>query len=195
MPTRHAITPEQAQTLAKWYPVPGHEGFFEVTRCGRVRSVSRYVNVFGGGKRWHKGKELKLIMNTGYPSVRRRLNGCQKTILVHRAIAEIFVPNPENKPFVNHIDGNRANSDPENLEWCTHKENMQHAHRTGLVPPSKIGPGEKSPAAKLNETQVVEIKCLLLIGAKPRDIAKLYPVSYSAIYEIRSGRSWAHVII
>lgn len=69
------------------------------------------------------------IQNTGYRTV--TING--KKYSIHRLVAEAFISNPENKPFVNHIDGNKLNNSIENLEWCTNKENVQHAFRTGLM--------------------------------------------------------------
>lgn len=69
------------------------------------------------------------IQNTGY----RTVNINSKKYSIHRLVAEAFIDNPENKPFVNHIDGNKLNNCVDNLEWCTNKENVQHAYRTGLM--------------------------------------------------------------
>lgn len=68
-----------------------------------------------------------------YKFVTLQIEGKQKRMRVHRLVAETFIPNPENKPFVNHIDGNRSNNNVENLEWVTPSENTQHAVVTGLM--------------------------------------------------------------
>jgi hypothetical protein len=76
------------------------------------------------------GKKLKTYLNKGYPSISlRNENGKKKNYLVHRIVAETFIPNPENKPFVNHIDGNSENFNVNNLEWCTQKENIFHSKK------------------------------------------------------------------
>lgn len=69
------------------------------------------------------------VNNRGYKAV--RLAG--KTEMVHRLVAKCFVPNPDKKPYVNHINGNKLDNRAINLEWCTHKENMDHAYTSGLV--------------------------------------------------------------
>lgn len=72
-------------------------------------------------------------MENGYLRVNIKRCGTQKTLLVHRAVAEAFIVNPHNKPTVNHLDGDKANNCVGNLEWATHSENAQHAWDTGLV--------------------------------------------------------------
>lgn len=72
----------------------------------------------------------------GYLAVRICRNGKTKILYVHRLVAEAFIPNPENKPVVNHIDGNKLNNDFTNLEWVTWSENLQHAYDLGLRKPN-----------------------------------------------------------
>ncbi len=69
--------------------------------------------------------------NKGYDTVALSLNGKRKQFKVHRLIAETFIKNPLNKPHINHIDSNPSNNKMENLEWCTHTENMKHAWKHG----------------------------------------------------------------
>ncbi len=74
------------------------------------------------------GKILKTHIINRYPSITLRdKNKKKKNYLIHRLVAETFIPNPLNKPYVNHIDGNCKNFNIENLEWCTHKENIHHS--------------------------------------------------------------------
>lgn len=104
-------------------PVRGAEGLYEVSNTGKIRSVL-------GGRR--KGVELKQSLrnkaaNKTYYIVSLVINGRPKTVTVHRLVAKAFISNPNEKPCVNHIDGNRLNNDVGNLEWVTYQENEQHA--------------------------------------------------------------------
>lgn len=82
-------------------------------------------------------KHYKKMLNPkknhdGYLRIQIWKNRKCRFVGVHRVVAETFLPNPENKPFVNHIDGDKQNNRVENLEWCTQKENINHAWNTGL---------------------------------------------------------------
>lgn len=72
----------------------------------------------------------------GYEIVDLYKNGKRKTVRVHRLVAEAFIPNNDNKPEVNHIDGNKHNNNVDNLEWVTKKENCRHAWNNNLIKPS-----------------------------------------------------------
>ncbi|WP_312364012.1 NUMOD4 motif-containing HNH endonuclease [Sphingobacterium sp.] len=105
----------------QWKPCSGYEGFYEVSTFGNIRSI-------------RKNKILKPTKNKyGYCKVSLTGDNSYKTVNVHRVIAQTFIPNPENKPQVNHKDGNKANNRVDNLEWSTREENMQHAHLNGLM--------------------------------------------------------------
>ena len=118
-----------------------------------------------------------------------RDNANGKPRRVHRLIAAAFIPNPHNKPEINHKDGNRTNNHISNLEWCTHPENMRHAFKTGLV----NNTGERNGQSKLIPWQVSAIKERLRHGESQYSIASDYPVSRSCILGIKIGRLWGHI--
>lgn len=117
-----------------WTDVEDFLGFYQVNNIGQVRSVDRYA-FHRGNKAYHliRGKILSArINNCGYLSVRLSKDGRNFTRFIHRLMAEAFIENSFNKPFINHKDGVKTNNDPDNLEWVTHSENMIHAYRLGL---------------------------------------------------------------
>ena len=111
----------------EWRPVKGYENIIEVSNLGRVRSISRYEKTGNKGRKFVRGKILKCEkMAKGYIRIKptRRLGG--KRFLVHRLIAETFIPNPNNYPVVNHKDEDKSNNKVENLEWCTPRYNSKY---------------------------------------------------------------------
>lgn len=120
----------------EWKPVVGYEGLYEVSESGLVKSLERekFCGHEGSKPQITKEKILKeRICKMGYPVVSLSKDSKAKSVRVHRILALAFIPNPENKPCVNHIDNNPMNKSLDNLEWCTQKENMQHASKQGRM--------------------------------------------------------------
>ena len=118
----------------EWRPIAEFDGEYEVSNLGRVRSMKKY-----------RGQIGRIMPQTQQPSGRngeRRYFAvmfwkdnktyCRK---VHRLVAEAFIPNPDHLPQINHKDGNRANNQVSNLEWCTAKANTIHSWKKGLAKP------------------------------------------------------------
>jgi hypothetical protein len=114
----------------------------------------------------------------------------RSTQYVQRLVALAFIPNPENKPFVNHLDGNKQNNIVGNLEWSTPSENIIHANKTGLQTHPK---GEDHHSARLTEKEVIKIKEMLRDGVRGKDIVKQFSITKQMVYYIKNGRSWQHV--
>lgn len=118
-----------------WFPVHGFEGLYEISNFGRCKpTVSRYKSV----------EFLKTRKNRGYERVTLYKNGKRKDYFVHVLVAKAFIPNPNNKPQVNHIDGDKANNHTSNLEWVTQSENQIHAKMNGLDPSTLNNPRQST---------------------------------------------------
>lgn len=108
---------------------------------------------------------------------------------IHRLVGKYFVPNPSNKPFINHVDGNKQNNKAENLEWVTPKENIHHAYATGLCPTSI----KALQGGILSEAQVHEIRELLRLKTPIKEIATSYNLNVASILNIYNKKTWSHI--
>ena len=171
-----------------WKDIPGYENLYQASTHGRIKSLPKEWNCGNNTKRKHSGKILSQSINsTKYFNVRIK----DKFYLTHRLIALTFILNPENRPEVNHKDGNKLNNCVDNLEWNTRIENQRHAIKNELVIGLK---GVKNGRVKLNEAQVLEIRERYKLGEKNySNLALDYNVSSSAIKWIIIRKNWKHI--
>lgn len=138
-----------------WKDIEGFEGLYQVSNMGNIMGLDRQVRMGRyGGFRTIKQHLLKIRdYPNGYSYVKLQLPKQENPKLVHRLIAKAFIPNPENKPDVNHKNGNKKDNRIENLEWCTKSENVFHAIINGFIKTGSESPmcrfrGEKHHASK-----------------------------------------------
>lgn len=159
-----------------WRPLPECEDY-EISTTGQVASTKNGAwrlmaqNTDKGYKRFSVTKVSKGIAG------RRR---------VHRAVAETFIPNPDNLSEVNHKNGKKWDNRVENLEWASHQKNMEHAGQWNL-----LRSGTSTPSNKLTEDQVREIRAKVQLGDRSmRSISREYKVSLPTILGIIKGTKW-----
>jgi len=164
-----------------WKDIPDYDGDYQESNFGRTKS-------FKNGKE----KILKpYITPKGYLGVGLFKEAKGKKKYIHRLVAELFIPNPENKPQINHIDGCKLNNHFENLEYLTDKENLDHAVKLGL-----IKSGENNYQAKLTAEQVREIRKLYVKGSSEfgyDGLAKLYGVGRVTIQRVVNYERYKNV--
>ena len=117
-----------SKLVEEWRPVVGYEGLYEVSDWLNVRSIDRIITYKNGKMCKHNGKILSTFSNGEYRGVHLYKNNINENKLVHHIAAEAFIPNPENKPFIDHIIplSNGGEDVLSNLRWCTQKENMNN---------------------------------------------------------------------
>ena len=155
---------------------------YEVNNFGDVRRINTLNNLSFG---------LRGKPNNKYPFVILYKYGKPYHFSVHRLVAQAFIPNPENKPQVNHIDGNKLNNNVSNLEWVTNQENMDHAIKNGLV--KTPGKGINAYNCKHTEEEVRKV-CELLANKKSVfQISRELNLSLGFIQGIKYQKNWADI--
>lgn len=162
-----------------WKDIPGYEGIYQ---CSNKGEVKRLVS-----NRCVKERILKGVNSRGYLMVTMSKNAIHDRRLVHRIVAELFIPNPLNRPQVNHIDANPSNNCVDNLEWCNQSENIIHAHKMG-----RMG-GIKSGLTKYKEEDILAIRLKYAWGYSFRDLAKEYKRRTAIMKDIVTGISFKDV--
>lgn len=175
--------------MEKWKPIAGTNDAYFVSDAGRIMCT----NWKGTGRR----EIMRPAMDSkGYLRTMLKYEDKYRTVKVHRIVAQAWIPNPDNKPQVDHQNFDRADNRAVNLKWATPFENTMHSHNAGRIQMPKFSdgiPGSRNGQAKLNERQVAEIRAKF----KPRIYTRQmlgaeYGVSPATIKDVIL-RSWKHV--
>lgn len=147
-----------------WKDIEGYEGYYQVSNFGRIKSLARKTKNGQGFRPIKESiRKIHYSKSLGYWMVTLKVKSTNDNVLienrflVHRLVAKAFIPNPENKPQINHIDANKLNANVSNLEWTTQKENMRHAVNIG----TKIGALKGN--VPINSMPIVAIKDLAIM--------------------------------
>lgn len=157
-----------------WKPIAGYENLYAVSDFGDV------VKVKSSNNQHKKGKQLKFNMIKGYCHVQLHLNGNGKMVRVHRLVAQSFIPNPMNKPHVNHLNGVKNDNRVCNLEWCTPSENEKHSYDVL---------GKRPPNTVISKNDAIAIIERYSNGEKLAKISLDYGVSVSCLHGLVNGRT------
>ena len=153
--------------------IEGYEGLYTIDEDGVIRSSARNI-------------EMKHNCSGPYKKINLYRDGKYKSFLVHRLIATAFLPNPDNKREVNHIDGDKHNNSINNLEWATPSENVNHALKTGLRVPTRAH-------KKLTEKDASFIRELCAAGMYQRTVARLMGISQRNVSKIVTRKTFAYL--
>lgn len=169
-----------------WRSVVGYEGLYEVSDHGRVRSLERTAFRKNGTPLLFKAAMKKICVNAvGYPWTRLTRDGISTNVLVHRMVAEAFIPNPDKLNCVNHKDLTPTNNSVGNLEWVSHRQNIVHARDGGRM----NGWTNPNKRYKLQPEQVADIRAR---ASEPHSaLALKHGVSRRMVTNIVNDKRWA----
>lgn len=166
--------------MERWQPIPGCD--YEASTCGRIRRVT-------GGQGAIAGRVLAgMRTNNGYRTVQITKGGVRKTRHIHRLVAEAFHGPCPKGYHVNHKDGVKSNNRPDNLEYVSRSENMQHAYETGLNPL-----GSDRPNSKLTADDVRAIRRAPKYPRYQQDLARRFGIAQATVSAIISRKIWKSV--
>ncbi len=177
-----------------WKPIKGYEDWYEISSNGNVRVIVDYLH--GNYRKYYKGKMLTpskikgkaRYLRTGLTNLD---TGVRKSHNIHKLVAVAFIENPDNKPCVNHKNGNKLDNSVANLEWCTFSENTRHAWDTGLCISLK---GEDSRNVKYTESLIVQIlDYYYRDGLTCREIGDNLGIHKGYVQCVISGKRWFEV--
>ena len=138
------------------------------------------------------GKPISIRPNSdGYASFTAGRKGNRTRERVHKYVAKLFIPNPNNLPEIDHLDGNRMNPSVDNLEWVTHEENIQRAHKKGSYKGRYVG--QDNPKAKLNDNLVIQLREEYKAGASIKELCDKYHHPWNTIGNAVKGNTWKHL--
>ena len=162
-----------------WKNVVGFEEQYEISNLGNLRSKERFVKHWRGGERKYKSNVKNIRLNDkGYFRCNLKNEGKRYDFTIHKLVALAFIPNEENKPFINHKNGIKTDNRVENLEWCSASENVTHAVKNRLI------------KTKLTDEQAKEIFNSQLSNRK---LAKIYNVTHGIIWRIKNKKAYKHL--
>lgn len=169
-----------------WKDIPEFEGLYQVSNLGRVKSLKRTIITSNGKKVTYKPKYLSILEHyKGYLYTRIQYKNNQKSFYIHRLVAQAFIPNPNNLPEVNHIDGDKTNNCVENLEWCNDTENKEHAKNNNLL---AVG---KNCCRKMTKEDVINVRSIK--DKTIKELAKMYDISITSMSNIINYKSYKNI--
>ena len=181
--TGQEFTTEELKS-EEWRDVVGLEGYYAISNLGRVKNIAT-------GKKRRAGHVLKPSLNGGYPQVMMSRDYHCTTRKIHVLVAAAFLGPCPLGSEPNHIDRNRANNRVGNLEYLTHRENVQHSIDNFTAAKPR---GERQHLAKLTEAKVRHIRHLVALGFTYREIqSKFYAVDITTLHSAATRKTWKHV--
>lgn len=175
-----------------WKDIPGFEGCYQASNSGKIKSKKRTVTYSTGKTQIYPSVVLiPGVTESGYYSVTLCKDTRRFTKRVCRLIGLTFIPNPENKPQINHKDGDKKNDAVSNLEWSTGSENQLHRYR---VLKKGVPVGEKHANSKVNNSSVKKIRQMHSTGLySQRAIGDKFGISQPTVWEIVNNKIWTHI--